>query len=443
MAGSEDSRAQEIRVVCVALLGALLSLKGDGTFPLPRSTPPSLVQLATFAVGLAFFAVSLVLVRPSLASRFILPRWLPWAIGSAFAVGGSVLLALTARHYAGFGYELRPGLLSALALLSLAALSLCRRKPFYFLAAAALAYLAAATYCIVFFPLHPERSDMLPLIESAIARAAQGLDPYVVYTRVHELPLTYLPGLWLSYLPGWALGLDPRWTHHLAVVLAALVIYKAASVKTAPAYALGIFLLTPYLVYRHDLYGGVYWLSLALTLSLLSSGRLGMAGAAFGWSVAAAQFSWVLAPVLLAGLLRLHGLRKTLLFAGVASVVAGAFLLPFAVASPLFLHSVVGYWGDKMNFSGYNLGYWLEPWIGLAGLKVLQVVVVAAFTALAARRATDLEALSFLLAGCLFFFVVLNPVVWVYFFPAVVVLLLAGMSVDQLTEGSPRLSRIS
>lgn len=427
MAGSRDFGAQEVRVLCVALLGALLSLKGDGTFPLPRSTPPSLVQLVTLVAGFAFFVVSLVLVRPSLASRLILPKWLPWAIGSAFAVGGPVLLALTARHYAGLGYELRPGLLAALAVLSLTALSLFRRKPFHFLAAAALAYLAAATYCIVFFPLHPERSDMLLLIESAIARAAQGLDPYVVYTRVHELPLTYLPGLWLSYLPGWALGLDPRWTHHLAVVLAALAIYRAASAAT-PAYALGIFLLTPYLVYRHDLYGGVYWLSLALTLALLSSGRLGMAGAAFGWSVAAAQFSWVLAPVLLAGLLRLHGSRKTWLFAGVATVVAGAFLLPFAVASPLFLHSVVGYWGGKMNFSGYNLGYWLQPWIGLAGLKVLQVAVVAAFTALAARRATDLETLSFLLAGCLFFFVVLNPVVWVYFFPAVVILLLGGMA---------------
>ena len=96
-----------------------------------------------------------------------------------------------------------------------------------------------------------------------------------------------------------------------------------------------------------------------------------------------------------------------------------------------------------MNFSGYNLGYWLQPWIGLAGLRALQVAVVAAFTVFAARRAADLETLAFLLAGCLFFFVVLNAVVWVYFFPAVVVLLLAGMSFDQLTEGSPRLSRIS
>lgn len=448
MAGNEDSRAQEIRVLCVALLGALLSLKGDGTFPLSRSTPPSLVQLVTSLAGVAFFAVSLVLVRPSLvrAGRGAPPptqERLAWAIGSAFAMGGSVLLALTARHYAGFGYQLRPGVLLILAALSMAALSFCRKKPFHFLVAAALCCLAAAAYCIVYFPLHPERSDMLPLIEAAIARVAQGLDPYVVYARVHELPLTYLPGLWLSYLPGWALGLDPRWTHHLSLVLAALVIYKAASGKTVAAYALGIFLLTPYLVYRHDLYGGVYWLTLALTLALLASGRFGMAGAAFGWSVATAQFSWVLAPVLLAGLLRLHGPRKTLLFAGVASVMAGAFLIPFAVASPLFLHSVMGYWGGKMNFSGYNLGYWLQPWIGLAGLRVLQVAVVTAFTALAARRATDLETLSFLLAGCLFFFVVLNPVVWVYFFPAVVILLLAGMGFDQLTEGAPRLSRIS
>lgn len=444
MAGSEDSRAQEIRVLCVALLGALLSLKGDGTFPLSRSTPPSLVQLVTSLAGLAFFAVSLVLVRPLLVRRFIPPirlQWLAWAIGSAFAVGGSVLLALTARHYAGFGYQLRPVVLLVLAVLSVAAL--LRRKPFHFLAAASLCYLAAATYCIVYFPLHPERSDMLPLIEAAIARLAEGLDPYVVYARVHDLPLTYLPGLWLSYLPGRALGLDPRWTHHLSLVLAALVIYRAASAKTVAAYALGIFLLTPYLVYRHDLYGGVYWLTLALTLALLASGRIGMAGAAFGWSIATAQFSWVVAPVLLAGLLRMHGPRKSLLFAGGASVAAGAFLIPFAVASPLFLHSVLGYWGDKMSFSGYNLGYWLQPWIGLAGLKGLQIVVVAAFTVLAARRAADLEALSFLLAGCLFFFVVLNPVVWVYFFPAVVILLLAGMSFDQWTEGSPRLSRIS
>lgn len=430
----------------MALLGALLSLKGDGTFPLPRSTPPALVQLVTSAAGLAFFAVALVLVRPARVSRLIPAidvRWLAWAIGSAFAAGGAVLLALTARHYAGFGYELRPGLLVTMAVLAVTALTFCRKKPFHFLVAAASGYLAAAAYCIVFFPLHPQRSDMLPLIESAIARAAQGLDPYVVYEGVHGLPLTYLPGLWLSYAPGWALGLDPRWTHHLAAVLAALVIYRSASAKSTAAYALGIFLLTPYLVYRHDLYAGVYWLSLALTVALLASGRLGMAGAAFGWSIAAAQFSWILAPVLLAGLLRLHGFRRTLRFAGVAAGVAGAFLIPFVLASPLFLHAVLGYWGDKMNFSGYNLGYWLQPAIGLMGLKLLQVVVVAVFTALAARRASDLETLSFLLAGCLFFFVLLNPVVWVYFFSAVVILLLAGMSLAQLTDGSPRLSRIS
>lgn len=438
MAGSSDPRAQEIRVLCVALLGALLSLKGDGTFPLPRSTPPALVQLATSAAGIAFFAVSLVLVRPSLVSRWVPSihlRWLAGSIGSAFAVGGAVLLALAARHYAGFGYELRPAVLALFAVLSVAAL--LRKEPFSFLAAAALVYLAAATYCIAFFPLHPERSDMLPLIESAVARAAQGLDPYRVYPEVHGLPLTYLPGLWLSYVPGWWLGLDPRWTHHLAAVLAALVIYRAASDRTAAAYALGIFLLTPYLVYRHDLYAGVYWLSLALALALLVSGRLGAAGAAFGWSVATAQFSWVLAPVLLAGLVRLHGLRKTLRFAGAAFVVAGAFLFPFAMASPGFLSSVVGYWGDKMNFSGYNLGYWLQPWIGLSGLKALQAVVVAVFTALAARRGN----LAFLLAGCLFFFVLLNPVVWVYFFPAVVVLLLAGMSLP-LDAGQPGRYRV-
>lgn len=415
----------------MALLGALLSLKGDGTFPLPRSTPPSLVQLATSAAGLAFFAVSLVLVRPSLVSRRIPPlglQRLAWAIGSAFALGGAVLLALTARHYAGFGYELRPGLLLALAVASVTALTLLRRDPLHFLVAAALGYLGTAAYCIVFFPLHPERSDMLPLIESALARAAQGLDPYVVHEGVHGLPLTYLPGLWLSYFPGWGLGFDPRWTHHLAAVLAALAIYRAAPGKMT-GYALAIFVLTPYLVYRHDLYAGVYWLSLALTLALLAAGRLGRAGAAFGWSFATAQFSWILAPVLLAGLLRLHGVRKTLGFAGAAAVVAGALLVPFAVTSPLFLPSVVGYWGDKTSFSGYNLGYWLQPWIGPVGLKRLQIVVVVAFAALAARRAADLETLSFLLAGCLFFFVILNPVVWVYFFPAVVVLLLGGTAV--------------
>lgn len=273
------------------------------------------------------------------------------------------------------------------------------------------------------FALVPARSDMLPLIEAGLERFRSGLDPYVAHGELAGVPLTYLPGMWLAYLPGIPARArsadDPRGCDVFGGA-GDLSAGGTGAWRMAPL--LAAFVLMPYLIYRHEIYFGVFWLALVLTFLLLAEERPSWSGAAFGWSLAASPFAWALAPLVALVLWRSRGWRATLRFGLVATAAAGVLILPFALTSPAFFDSVVGYWRERMNFSGFNLGFWLAPFIGLTGLRVLQLLVVAGFC-LAARKSDKLSELPFLAAGMLFGIFLLNSVVWVYFYPTCILLL--------------------
>jgi hypothetical protein len=430
-------REASIELAATFALGLILSVKGDGSFPLPVITPTALVQAVNLVLAAAFAAAGLALARPHCVPhrfRDLLPPFpvASWLACSVLAlVSGAVLLA-SGSHYAHLGYAAEPlslALVLVLSLLTLAAAAFWLRSSIALLFAALGSSFLFAAWSIHCFPLHPERSDMLPLLGAALERVVGGADPYVTYPALSGIPLTYLPGLWVAFLPGWLVGADLRITHFAGLGLATLALFstsdRAARARVAPL--LAVFVLTPYLAYRHEIYMGVYWLTLALTFAALAKGHRLAAGLAFGWSLATSQISWPLAPLLVAGLAGADGRRPALRFAAAALGVAAVFLVPPLFLSPGFLSAALGYWSDKVALSGLNLSYWLLPVVGLSGLRLLQAIVVGGFTVATGLVCRSASQLALLAAAALFAFLLLNQVVWVYFYPTVVLLLLAGV----------------
>ncbi len=434
-------QAETVRVAAVFALALLLSVKGDGTFPLPASSPVLLVQVLNLVLTGLFAVAGVFLLRPDAFSGPVPEMSAPArerlaAAGCIlFAAMSAGILQLSSVHYGRFGYERAPLVLGLVFLASMTALLAAGfgpRRPLRLLASAGLSTLLFAAVSIRHYPLHPQRSDMLLLIEEALTRFLGGLDPYTSYARLQEVPLTYLPGLWLSFLPGRLVGLDPRWTQYAALLLTAVVLYRmtrpAQRGRTAPLLAL--FVMTPYLVYRHELYAAVQWLSLALTFWALAARRPLAAGLAFGWSLSCSLFSWALAPLIAVGVMRRCAVGRARAMGAVSFGVAALIVAPFLIGSPRFVDCVIGYWSDKADFSGFNLGYWLLPLIGLTGLRAIQLGAIIGFTAAAWIRRPDVPALAAFAAGLLFVFCLFNSVVWVYFYPMVVVLLLAAVCLE-------------
>jgi hypothetical protein len=216
---------------------------------------------------------------------------------SWFALG-LVYLAFSYFRFRGFGYGV-PYLHLLVFAIALPFLRVDRLGVSF---AASIGLLIAS---IVHFPLHPDRSDMIPVIQSGLDRWWEGSDPYVWFELSGRQNLMgYLPGTFLSHLPAWALGIDLRWNEVLYRALWMSLAWQAVRAKvpkseskseTQPAIvALHLFALSPYLGFRHDLYFEAFWLLLAVFVLRPSWRWL-----VLPMLVVTRQWAWVLAPFLL------------------------------------------------------------------------------------------------------------------------------------------------
>jgi hypothetical protein len=425
----------------LAFLGCclLLSLKGDGRFPLPSTVPEARFQLLLLPYTLCLITAFGLVLAPALWSTFGI-RPLAGVRRDTIAFWGAIafegltlaLFIAQARKYAAFGYELSAPIVILVFGLIFGGLALVfradgHRGPGRLLAFACGAHGLVAAVSVVSFPLHPGRSDMLPLIVSASERLLSGQSPYALRYLPHAVPLTYLPGLWLAYLPAVWLRLDPR-VVQLATTVGAVVlaVQAAPRERRSTASVLGAFLLlTPYLQYRHEIYLGVHWLTLACFVFFENRGQHRLAALAFGWGLAASQFSWVLVPLYLTYVWRSRGPRACLVAAGLAATVGLALVLPFLAWAPHdFLAGVLGHWEKTLNVTTANLSYFLAQVLPLGALRWIQAGGVLLITALSWRRdAVFGECLRFMTLALLAF-VLLNTLVWVYFYLTVVFLAL-------------------
>ena len=247
------------------------------------------------------FTVGFIYCLASAAARERLDRiFSPLAEGRLWLwgllLGNLVLFWLEAYRFRDFGYRGPwPHLF-----LGLLATPWIRRDRLWVSCLLNLGFLAASIFT---FPLHEQRSNMLPLIQEGLNQWRNGQSPYgplVMSYATDRMP--FLPGTLFSQLPAWSLGLDPRWNTLLfRAVWMGLLLRQLGKREVHPAWVnvLHFFVLSPFLNFRHELYFEFFLLLMALywvfprlrwlTLPLM---------------VVTRQWAWVLAPFAVADLMR-------------------------------------------------------------------------------------------------------------------------------------------
>ena len=388
-------------------------------------------------VTFCFLLVCIVLYKPNLLtawssfSRIVspVPVWrLALGIASVFQLFSFVLFLIEAKYYREYGYQLHGPLtlmvFGAIAIMLFAILFRREPKAWHLLLCVLGAYVAAYLLSIYSFPINVRRSDLLPVISAGNDSLLAAVNPYHVYTFPNETDLlTYLPGTWLPFLPFRLLRMDLRFANIIFTVAVTLCVYFAADSRYRREVVglMGLLLMCPYLQYRHEIYIQGHWLSLAVCFLLLQRQRVLGAAAAFGWSMATSQFSWILLPFLLLYVFRSFGLRRAVEALVVASLVFAAMVGPFLIWSPhAFAYSVLTHWAELPDVivRTMNLSYWVTRFLPISALQPVQALIVGALLLYCVLRVkfTSLADCFQWMSICLLSFILLNRLIWGYFY---------------------------
>jgi len=405
----------------------LISLISDGG---PQRSAGFIHQLVLlpFTALFLFCLWSLLFVAEAAASN---PLWTPRRgtfLLLFFELGTAALFLYEVHHFASVGYHLHRILTAAffaIMLVLLAAVAAQRSpKPAYLFAVALAGYIGGVLLAIISFPLTYLRSDMMPVILWADTNVLRHVDPYItmhVADRVYDFP--YLPGMIVAYLPFAGVHLDLRFASIFYVCASAGLIYWAALAdrRREVAALLALFLLSPYLQYRHELYLSPHWLTLVVAFVLMQRRHFAWAAFALGIGMAIYQFSWIILPFVLLNALRRRGwfeAAKLAVLAGIgALLLAGPFL---ATATKRIESNTVSQWGlalhadaQPMNFS-YWITYLIHP-DKLLRLQALLMVAIFLFCFAKKRCVTLKDTLRWIIVA-LTLFILCNVLVDGYFY---------------------------
>ncbi len=275
------------------------------------------------------------------------------------------------------------------------------------------------------FPLLSERSDMLPTILQSLQRWTHGGEAYAHPTggigQMHYLPLT-----WLSYFPAYILTIDPRWVGIFYFALIGLLAehwFREAK-DSLGAKLIVLWLLNPYLAFRHELYLDFVWLLIAVTTVSAMMKLLGPTALFSGLALVTLEWAWIIAPFwwLLAS--RSAPWRKLISVGLIGLFVSLMILVPFLLSEgtlfinafllPLRLVKQGGYPGELCFGLAplfHQLGW---PWV----LQPIQIIASLTFGVIALRMRSHSAVLLGLMVLAFFSFVILNPFLRNYFYLA-------------------------
>ncbi len=281
------------------------------------------------------------------------------------------------------------------------------------------AYIITYIISIVYFPLHPGRSDMLLLIEVAGKNFLNANSPYSLYFIPHALPLTYLPGMWLSYLPAVIVNIDIRFVNLFCIVLSMILIYYFAeeTLKEKAVLLIAIFLLNPLFQFRHEIYLGVYFLPVVVSYYLLIRNKPLLSSIFVGWTIVVYQFSWIIYPLFLVYLYRNYGIRHVLRSIFITLLIIAFVIVPFFMWSPEnFILGVFTHWKNVFNVEVPNLTFWILKIIPIGYLKIVQSILLFIMFLLAFKKIVNLTDYFKWCTFTLLLFIITNQLIWNYFF---------------------------
>lgn len=299
---------------------------------------------------------------------------------------------------------------------------------------------------IIFFPISPERSDMLPSITASIDGFFAGGNPYTPYLGVTQ-PMAYLPLTWISFIPANLLNFDLRIMSVIYDLITYSIIYKIwnNSDKTNPdKESLSIVIigwyLFPYYHFRHDLYFSIYFLLLVLTFfylnkSINSNSKKDIksnsiiAALFLGFSIATRQWSWVLWPFF--SLFCYFRWKVFGIYLSIFALISGLLIVvPFMVVDfDLFYHSVISIYDQiesMKQLREYTVGFsniFNETGL-LHLLGPIQYIILLGFGITAVLYLRSLQSLFQFSIACLFVFILFNKIVSTYLYISLIQLVI-------------------
>ncbi len=415
---------------------ALVSLVSDGWSDKPS---PVLHQVLLLPVSFAFVWVLLAILWPEPRQVAITvppsSRRTDWILALLICeLLSGLLFVAEGRHFRQFGYHLT----YVSCFLVCAVIGALTWNYFRVRTGLALLYLVAGAYAaglllaIRDFPLNYLRSDMLPVIGWADGRLLHRLNPYGtmhVGARLYDFP--YLPGMPVAFLPAAWIGVDLRWATLCYVLFTVALIFGCSLPRSRwyVAFSIGLFLLCPFLQYRHDLYLQPHWLALTLAVVLMQRGRYNWSAFVWGMGCGIYQLSWVVLPFFFLNAYQRGSWRE--LFKLVAPATAGFLCIagPFLpVAAAQVASNTVGQWSRMPHAIAepMNLSFWLTYLIRPAQLRWVQAIVLSTLFVLSVWRGACRSLCDTLrwMAIALAIFIPLNVLVDGYFYLTLLLMLL-------------------
>jgi hypothetical protein len=420
----------------------LVNLVNDGWNGRPSLLEHQLLILPFTCLFL--FSLIQILLAPKPASICL---WTPrraLALALLSELTFPALYLYEARHFALFGYILHPAIAAAVFLpfLTLLVITLWSRlSPTLVFLTTLAAYAGGLLLSILSFPLNYLRSDMLPVIVWADNNLLHHIDPYItlhVADRIYDFP--YLPGMMLAFFPFAALHLDLRFGSMAYVLGLAVLVFWAARCKPSDdrrlevTSLLALFLLCPFLQYRHELYLQPHWFALVLGFVLMQRRHFVWAAVAFGVGMAVYQFSWIIFPFFVLNALRRRGWLEALKLAFIGVVTTLVIVGPFLEsASHRIASNTVSQWGlmPHAHADPINLSYWATYLIHPDHLLRLQAVLMIAIFlyCFGTGRCRDLADTLRWMIVALATFILLNVLVDSYFFLMLLVVVMVYVCV--------------
>ncbi len=285
---------------------------------------------------------------------------------------------------------------------------------------------------IMHFPLNPTRSDMLPVIAGAFEQWKLGGSPYGVFilNGGDHNTMPYLPGVFLSHWPAWAAGVDLRWGSVLFRALWGVLLLRQSD--RLPPGSLwmkmaAVWLLNPYLNFRHDLYFEFFNFLMVAFWCVRS-----LRGLTLALMIVSRQWAWVLAPFLIFGMVMKKAWRDLGLFVLSSVVLGGLGIALFAGSTTWtgFGSVVLSGFQERLSWSEFpgDFGFTLAPlFYALHAAPLLQylqaALCVGFFLWVVLRRPQQAFYYGWV---TLSLFLMLNMHFWNYFWISPSLFLLAG-----------------
>ena len=403
---------------------AMLIIRGDGYFPIPKTVDPVLFRAIVLLQTAVLAALTLYLLYKAFSEYNKLPYEI--SSGTIFLIIGISIFCIAglhifqARYFAKFGYRNNWGAFSASILLSaLLLIVLWRKNRFWAVLSSAM---TLKLYPILAFPITANRSDMIPILVQAVGSLLKGENVYRYYLLDNNswTQTVRFPGIIAAFIPSVVLKFDPRFI----LIVCEILFFKIAQAKYGkhPWFIPGLVLLafSPYWHYRHELYEIPFWVVLFAVILISDKKRFFLHLIAFTVLITFHQWGVLFFPFIAIYLIRRTSLKYVVSVAAISFALSVLILAVFCRLdfSAFFLNAFKYY--DEV-LKGGNLfpgSLYFTPEIvritGPSGIKLLVWAGEIFILLVAFLKLDSLRRLFGFLSAALFFMLLFNAVTWTY-----------------------------